>query len=190
MKHYIFTLLIVFCVCSLIQAQKTDKKVFKEAKVIRLYVTHSSKAEALKSFAKFINKTGFTAIIPEETKDTEQKPKEQSNSLIKPGIVSLKQAEGSSQVGDTIKTNMTTLYDVMWGDYFGRLKFYPAKDEKGNIYITLTGYVSNINFGGNFTNLQMQKGGNANWAQKALFRQISKYIVDYTNLTGILYSDE
>ncbi len=189
MKLYILTLLIIFSIFEQTQAQKIDKKAFKDAKFIRLYVTDSSKREALIRFAKFIDNTGFTACIPEKTKDKENNQKKLNTGIIKPNV-NLKQTDGSSLVGDTIKTNFATLYDAMWGDFVARLTFYPETDDKDNLYIVITGFVSNSNFGGNFNNLQMQKGGNANWAQKALFRQVNKHIEEYTNVTLKLYSDK
>ena len=188
MKLYILALLISVHMSEIAQAQKTSTKAFSEAKLIRVYVTDSTKNEALIRFAKFIDKTGFTAYIPDDTSDQEKE--NQNNDINVPKLVTPKQTGGSSQVGDTIVTDKATLYDAMWGDFEGRLKFYPALDEGDKIYIAITGFASNSHFGGSFSDLQMQKAGNANWAQKTLFKQLNKHIGEYTNVTNIVYSDK
>ncbi|MBS2213613.1 hypothetical protein KEM09_19550 [Carboxylicivirga mesophila] len=193
MKKILCILLVSGLFCGTSKAQKIERKAFKDAKVIRLYVGDSSKDEALVRFAKFINNTGFTAHIPgkEDEPEPEKTSKKQSPASINTKLVLDDRTSGSRQIGDTIHTSMATLYDLMWGDFGGRLKFYSAKDKENNIYVAVTGFAYNAVFGGNFDNMQMQKGGKtANWAQKTLFKQIDKYVSAYPNVQRILYADK
>jgi len=188
-RSFILLLFAILFVLDNSKSQDLNKKAFKEAKTIRLYVNDTSKHEAIVRFARYINETGFQALIPESNLKSETN--EENDELSKPTFIQSKKALGSAQTGDTISTNTATLYDIMMGDFDGMLKFYPAKDNSSNIYIAVTGYVSNSAFGGNFKNLQMQKGGKgANWAQKALFKQLNNHILKYTGVNKILYSDE
>ncbi len=188
-KHHLIFLLSIFLIPGITNSQVLKQNAFKGSKTIRIYVKETSKIDALTRFASYINDTGFEAFIP-GTK-TKEETKSESNDVFQPKLAQIKQAGGSRQTGDTIFTNLATLYDTMMGDYTGRLKFYPSYDENDNVYIEVTGFVSNSDMGGTFHNLQMQNAGKgANWAQKSLFKQVQKHLLKYPDVNRILYSDQ
>ena len=184
-RKLLLSFLLVFTLASsVVKAQKVQSKAFKEARYIRIYVEDSSEEKALIRFSKFIDKTGFISYVPEEG-EISNESQDNSNA----GVNDPNHLNSPVMIGDTIYTDWAVLYDFMFGDFDGQLKFYPMQDDKG-LCIVVTGFVGNNNLGGNFLGLQMQKGGNANWAQKTFFKQIDKHVKTYTQVKEILYSDQ
>ena len=190
--YYSLTILISIFTFNNIHSQNLEKKEFKKANTIRLYVNDSTKQGALERFVDYINKTGFQASIIKPRKKKLNKNFKNGDSF------QLNQLNNepelllnSSITGDTIITNLATLVDVMMGEYTARLKFYATKDNTDKLYIAITGYVSSNAFGIYFVDLKMQKGGkDSNWAQRDLFKGLNKYLLNYTNLDYITYSAE
>ncbi|NCA86870.1 MAG: hypothetical protein EOM83_15100 [Clostridia bacterium] len=186
---YILSVLITIFFVESASAQVLSRSEFKNASTIRLYVNDSTKNVAIARFAGFINKTGFTVSVP-QTENNETK-NNQVNKTGKPETIPPKLFLRSSQNGDTIMTNTATLYDFMMGDFEGKLKFYAGKDGSDQLYIAVSGYVSNSALGGNFYNLKMKKGGkDSNWAQRAMFKQLNNHLLSYPEVNVIMYSDQ
>lgn len=189
---FLATVLLLTFIVDNIYSQNLEKKEFKKAKTIRLYVKDSTKQESIVRFVEYINKTGFHASI------INTKKKETKNNYKSENTFQLNQINNEPELllknnitGDTIITNIASLYDVMMGEYTARLKFYATKDNNDNLYIAVTGYVSSNAFGIKFIDLKMQKGGkDSNWAQRDLFKSLNKYLLNYTNVKYIMYSTE
>lgn len=151
-----------------LHAQTLEKKAFKEASTIRLYVNDTTESAAIDRFTAFVNQTSWT-VQPSST------PTEEVN---------------SGQMIDTLQTDVGSLFDFMMGEFQGQLIFYADRDSADKLYIAVSGYASNVSWGGSAKS-KMKKGGKGtNWSQRALFKQLNKHLSDYPEVNTILYSSE
>jgi len=184
-------LLLIFTF-NVLQAQTLEKTAFKQANTIVVYVGDPTMERAKERFIDYIDKAGFHVYKSHIQKDTPEisNNRGKSNQL---NLTDNKPKLMSNNVlsGDTINTALASLYDVMMGQYSARLKFYPAKDNTGKLYIAVTGYVSSNAFGVDFFDLKMQKGGKgSNWAQRELFKKLNEYLLQYEDVYEIMYTKE
>lgn len=162
------TLFLTLFLSNALQAQTLEKKPFKEATTIRLYVTDATESAAVARFTAFINKTSWT-VQPASN------PIEEVN---------------DSQSADTIFTDTGALFDVMMGEFRGQLQFYADTDSSDKIYIGVSGYASTFMWGGT-DKAKMKKGGpGTNWTQRAMFKQVAKHLSNFHGVDLVLYSDE
>lgn len=169
-------------------SQHLAKKVFKDAKTIRLYVNDATPTAAVERFTRFINKTAWTVETP-TTKRTEINTNQNDNTGVQDLAQPISSLETSQSV-DTIMTDTGTLHDFMMGAYQGELKFYADSDNSDKLYIAVSAYVSSTSWGG-FNNLKMKKGGkDSNWAQRAMFKQLNNHLLSYPEVNQIMYSDK
>jgi len=187
-----YAMLLLITTFNVIQAQTFEKKAFKQANTIIIFVGDPTMDRAKERFTDYIDRTGFHVYKADKQPDTPHSGRKSMNSLQlnqtndKPKLMSNKYISG-----DTVHTALASLYDVMSGQYSARLKFYPAKDNTGKLYIAVTGYVSSNAFGVDFFDLQMQKGGKgSNWAQRELFRKLNEYLLQYEDVYEIMYAKE
>lgn len=162
------TILLTLFLSNAVKAQVLEKKPFKDATTIRLYVTDATESAAIARFTAFINKTSWTVQSP--TKVT----KDPNAGL---GV-------------DTLRTDVGSLFDFMMGEFQGQLVFYADRDVSDKLYIAISGYASALSWGGSHKS-KMKKGGkDSNWPQRALFKQLDSHLSDYPNAKQIMYSDE
>lgn len=167
LKHTL-TILFLLVLVNVVKAQVLEKKAFKEATTIRLYVSDATKNAAIARFTDFINKTSWTV-----------QPTENGTAV-----------GDTSQSVDTIRTDTGSLFDVMMGEFQGQLVFYADRDSSDKLYIAVSGYASTTSWGGS-DKLKMKKGGeNSNWSQRAMFKQMNKHLLSYSGVNQRLYSDE
>ena len=136
MKRFISTLILfisLFWVNNL-DAQVIEKKPFKEASTIRLYVNDATESEAIDRFTAFINKTSWT---------------------VQP---TLNTAADADRRVDTLQTDVGSLFDFMMGEFQGQLIFYVERDSSDKMYVAVSGYTSTVTWGGS-DRAKMQKGG-------------------------------
>ncbi|MGB6035903.1 MAG: hypothetical protein WBG42_06515 [Cryomorphaceae bacterium] len=161
------TFLILIFLIAGVNAQVLERKAFKEATTIRLYVNDATESAALERFTEFINKTSWTV---------------QSSSI--PTEVN------KGQRVDTLMTDTGSLFDFMMGEFRGQLIFYVDRDSSDNIYVGVSGYSSALSWGGS-DKAQMRKGGQgANWTQRAMFKQVDKHLSDFSDVDSMMYSNE
>ncbi|OFY50433.1 MAG: hypothetical protein A2W85_10365 [Bacteroidetes bacterium GWF2_41_31] len=192
MKHSVnslYLLLIIFAFNN-INAQSFEKKEFKQANTIIVFVGDSTMEQAKERFTSYLDGKGFHVYTINKQKESPVLGKKGEKSFQlnqtndKPKLMS-----NNSISGDTINTALVSLYDMMMGQYSARLKFYSAKDKSGKLYIAVTGFVSSNAFGADFFDLQMQKGGkSSNWAQRELFKKMNEYLLQYEDENEIMYS--
>ncbi|MBU2553137.1 MAG: hypothetical protein KKF98_01670 [Bacteroidetes bacterium] len=187
-----YALLPLMITFNVVKAQTFEKKEFKQANTLIVYVGDSSMERAKERFVDFIDTTGFRVYKEEIQKDT---PKNNNN---KGKSLQINQTDNKPKLmsnhyisGDTIYTALASLFDVMMGQYSARLKFYTEKDSTGKLYLAVTGFVSSNAFGVNFFDLQIQKGGKgSNWAQRELFKKLNDYLLQYDDVFEIMYAKE
>ncbi|NEN25829.1 hypothetical protein G3O08_20270 [Cryomorpha ignava] len=170
MKQLITTLaiLLTLSLSNALQAQMLEKKAFKEASTIRLYVTDATESAAVSRFTEFINKTSWT---------------------VQPSSKPIEEAKAGQSV-NTMLTDTGSLFDFMMGEFRGQLQFYADTDSSNKIYIGVSGYTSTVTWGGS-DKAKMKKGGpDTNWSQRAMFKQMDKHLSNFSGLDLVLYSDE
>lgn len=162
------TLIIPLFWANAVNAQVLEKKAFNDARTIRLYVNDATESEAIVRFTEFINKTSWT---------------------VQPSSNQAEEVNAGHRV-DTIRTNAGSLFDFMMGEFQGQLEFYADRDSSNKIYIAVSGYASTLSWGGSDKAKMKKGGGNANWSQRAMFKQVNKHLRGFPDVNLIMYSDE